>query len=80
MPFLKGRNRDHQGKEATVVKSRRTLSLPALSLLLALSGSLQAQVRLSVPCSVRIRPAAAADYDLASEVNLRGILVGREGR
>ena len=57
----------------------RTLSFPALSLLLALSGTLQAQVRLSVPCSVRIRPAAAVDYDLASEVSLRGGIVGREG-
>ena len=62
-----------------MVKSMRTLSFPALSLLLALSGTLQAQVRLSVPCSVRIRPAAAVDYDLASEVSLRGGIVGREG-
>jgi hypothetical protein len=29
---------------------------------------------------VRIRPAAAADYDQASEVSLRGAIVGREGR
>ena len=62
-----------------MVKSTRTISFSALSLLLALSGTLQTQVRLSVPCSVRIRP-AAADYDLASEVSLRGVIVGREGR
>ena len=50
MRFLVGRNRNHQGKEATVVKSTRTLSSSTLGLMLVLSGALQAQVRVSVPC------------------------------
>ena len=58
----------------------RIPSVMSLGLLLTLSGALQAQTRLTVPCTVRIRPITAADYDLGSELTLQGRLVGREGR
>lgn len=49
-----------------------------LSLLGALSLQVRAQARVGVPCSVRIRSLASADYDHSTEVLLRGLLVGRE--
>ncbi len=39
----------------------------------------RAQATANVTCSARIRPQAAADYDLSTEVTLRGQVVGREG-
>jgi hypothetical protein len=42
------------------------------------AGIASAQSGIGVPCSVRIRPRAAADYDPSTEVILRGQLVGQE--
>ena len=53
-----------------------------LALSLAFAGSVSglglAQTTTTVPCLVRIRPRAAADYDPSSEVILRGHVIGRE--
>jgi len=54
-----------------------------LGLLLALAGGsgvvVLAQSTRSASIAVRIRPLAAADYDLSSEVTLRGVVEGWEG-
>lgn len=58
-------------------------SICRLGLLLALAGGsgavAMAQATRSASASVRIRPTAAADYDLDSEVTLRGVVEGWEG-
>lgn len=59
-------------------------SICRLGLLLALAGgsasAVRAQSTRSASCTVRIRPLAAADYDLSSEVAFRGVVEGWEGR
>jgi hypothetical protein len=56
--------------------------LRRLVLGLALMGCIAApglaQATAGAPCTVRIRPQAAADYDPSTEVLLQGRLVGRE--
>ena len=60
-------------------------SIHRIALVAVLSGVFagaafaQSSAAVGVRCTVRIRPAAAADYDLASEVVLRGHVVGHEG-
>ena len=49
-----------------------------LGLLGALSLPIRAQAKVGIPCAVRIRSLASADYDHSTEVLLRGFLVGRE--
>lgn len=55
-----------------------------LGLLLALAGGsgvvAVAQSTTSATCAVRIRPREAADYDLSTEVTVRGVVEGWEGR
>jgi hypothetical protein len=78
-----GRNQGHTpGKEAKV-ETRTHLSLfRRLALGLALTAvfamPLAAQATASVPCTARIRPREAADYDLSAEVVLRGRVVGQQ--
>lgn len=59
-------------------------SICRLGLLLTLAdGSgvvAMAQSASSATCTVRIRPREAADYDLSTEVTLRGVIEGWEGR
>lgn len=54
-----------------------------LGLLLALAGGsgvmAMAQSTSRATCSVRIRPREAADYDLSSEVTVRGVVEGWKG-
>jgi len=57
--------------------STRRLAL-GLMLAAACAGQALAQSSTTVPCSVRIRPRAAADYDPSTEVSLRGRVVGAE--
>lgn len=47
-----------------------------LALAAAIGGPALAQGTATAPCTVRIRPRAAADYDLATEVTLRGVVAG----
>lgn len=58
-------------------------SICRLGLLLALAGGsgavAMAQSTASASVAVRIRPRAAADYDPATEVSLRGLVAGWEG-
>lgn len=42
------------------------------------AGPAFAQTTVAVPCTVRIRPRAAADYDPSTEVLLQGRVIGRE--
>ena len=63
-----------------MIPTRRTSNALSVGLVLALSAPLHAQARLTVPCTVRIRPIEAADYDLGSEVTIQGRILGREGR
>ncbi|WP_257309025.1 hypothetical protein [Geothrix fuzhouensis] len=55
-----------------------------LGLLLVLAGGsgvvAVAQSTTSATCAVRIRPREAADYDLSTEVTVRGVVEGWEGR
>ena len=48
----------------------------AMALAALLGGPLAAQATVAVPCTVRIRPRAAADYDPATEVTLKGRVAG----
>lgn len=49
-----------------------------LGMLGMLSLPVRAQAQVGVPCSVRIRSLASADYDAATEVLLHGLVVGWE--
>lgn len=59
------------------IRSTRRLAL-GLALVGFLAGPALAQAAAAVPCTVRIRPRAAADYDPSTEVLLRGRIIGRE--
>lgn len=59
------------------IRSIRRLAL-GLALVGVVAGPVQAQATVGVPCAVRIRPLAAADYDPSTEVLLRGRVIGRE--
>ena len=60
-----------------IIRSNRRLAL-GLALAGFIAGPALAQATASVPCAVRIRPRAVADYDPSTEVVLRGRVMGRE--